>query len=347
MKPSKKIVPAQVVTKLYGMQVSRRVALVKLGLAGLTAFEAGAATAQITQDWPHKAVRIVVPYSAGGSADTLGRMIADYLSISLKQPFVIDNKGGAGGTLGSMAVAKSPPDGYTLVLSGIGSHVIAPVQLNNGMNPMKDFTHLALLGGPPTALVVNADLPVKDIKGFMAYVAASPKGLSWGSPGLGTHAQLIGELFAQSNKLNFVHIGYKGAGPAVMDLLGGQIQAGFMTLRSASTHVQSGRLRVLAVTSAKRLKDHPEVPTFAELGFPKLTAVTWFSLSGPPGMPKNLANRINVNVRKGLHTPAVREQLVLEGVETQDLDVDAFNQFFRSEIEVWSPLVRSLQQPKV
>ena len=346
MKPAERIIPKQALAKPDAMQSLRRVALVKLSLAGLAVFGVGAAAAQTPHDWPQKAVRIVVPYSAGGSADTLGRMIADYLGNSLKQPFVVDNKGGAGGTLGSMAVAKALPDGYTLVLSGIGSHVIAPVQLNNSMNPMKDFTHLALLGGPPSALVVNADLPVKDIKSFMAYVAASPQGLSWGSPGLGTHAQLIGELFAQSNKLNLVHIGYKGAGPAVMDLLGGQIKAGFMTLRSASTHIQSGRLRVLAVTSSRRLKDYPDVPTFAELGYPRLTAVTWFSLSGPAGMPKSLATRINTEVRKGLHTPAIREQLALEGIETQDLDVDAFNQFFRSEIDIWSPLAKSIQQPK-
>ena len=214
------------------------------------------------------------------------------------------------------------------------------------MNPMKDFTHLALLGGPPTALVVNADLPIKDIKSFIAYVNAAPQGLSWGSPGLGTHAQLIGELFAASNKLNMVHISYKGAGPAVMDLLAGQIQAGFMTLRSASSHIQSGKLRALAVTSGKRLKDHPSVPTFAELGYPKLTAVTWFSLSGPAGMPKGIVNSLNAEIRKGLQTPAIRNQMLAEDMETQDFDPDAFNAFFRSEIERWSPLVRSLQTPR-
>ena len=295
---------------------------------------------------PQRPVKIVVPYAAGGSADTLGRLIADHLTGAFKQPFIIDNRGGAGGTLGSMAVAKAAPDGYTLVLSGIGSHVIAPVQLGNGMNPMKDFTHLALLGGPPTALVVNADLPIKDIKSFIAYVNVAPQGLSWGSPGLGTHAQLIGELFAASNKLNMVHIGYKGAGPAVMDLLAGQIQAGFMTLRSASSHIQSGKLRALAVTSGKRLKDHPGVPTFAELGYPKLTAITWFSFSGPAGMPKSIVNRLNAETRKGLQTPAIRSQMLAEDMETQDLDPDAFNAFFRAEIERWSPLVRSLQTPK-
>jgi tripartite-type tricarboxylate transporter receptor subunit TctC len=303
------------------------------------------AQTQRPQGWPQRPVRIVVPYAAGGSADTLGRLIADYLSTALGQPFIIDNKGGAGGTLGSMGVAKAVPDGYTLVLSGIGSHVIAPLQLANGMNPMKDFTHLALLGGPPSALVINADLPVKDIKSFIAYVNAAPKGLSWGSPGLGTHAQLIGQLFAASNNLNLVHISYKGAGPALMDLLGGQIQAGFMTLRSASVHIQSGKLRALAITSVKRLDDYPEVPTFAELGYPALTALTWFSVSGPAGMPAGVVNTLNTEIRKGLHSPAIKKQLALEGIETQDLDPERLNQFFQSEINRWSPLIKTVKSP--
>lgn len=320
----------------------RALALGLIAYSQATALTAFAQTPR-PKGWPQRAVKIVVPYAAGGSADTLGRLVADYLSNSLGQPFIIENKGGAGGTLGSMVVAKAAPDGYTLVLSGIGSHVIAPLQLGNGMNPMKDFTHIALLGGPPSALVINADLPVKDIQSFIAYVNAAPKGLSWGSPGLGTHAQLIGELFAANNKLNLIHISYKGAGPAVMDLLGGQIQAGFMTLRSASSHIQSGKLRALAITSVKRLEDHPDVPTFAELGYPKLTAITWFSVSGPVGLPQAVVTTLNVEIRKGLHSPAIKKQLTLEGIETQDLDPEHFNQFFKSEISRWSPLIKSVK----
>ena len=327
------------------LEPSRR-KVIALALASCALFWKRSAIAQTAQAWPQRPVKIVVPYSAGGSADTLARLIADHLSRVYKQPFIIENRGGAGGTLGSIAVSKAAADGYNLVLSGIGSHVIAPVQLGNGMNPMKDFTHIALLGGPPSALVINADLPAKDIKAFMTYANATSKGLSWGSPGLGTHAQLIGQLFVESNKLNLVHIGYKGAGPAVMDLLGGQIQAGFMTLRSASSHIQSGKLRALAVTSAKRLKDHPDVPTFAELGYSKLTAITWFSISGPAGMPEGLVGDLNAEVRRGLRTPAFKAQLAAEDMETQDLDPETFKQFFRSEIERWSPLVRSLQQAK-
>jgi len=307
---------------------------------------ASAITVSAQTDWPQRPVKIVVPYSAGGTADTMGRLIGDYLSRSLKQPFIIENKGGAGGTLGSMQAAKAAPDGYTLVVSGIGSHVIAPILLGNGMDPMKDFTHIALLGGPPTVFVVNAELPIKDLRGFIAYVNASPTGISWGSPGLGTHAQLIGSLFAESKKLNLVHITYKGAGPAVMDLIGGQIQAGFMTLRSAASHIQSGKLRALALTSSQPLKDYPGVPTFEELGYPKLTALTWFSLSGPAGMPKDIVDKLNLEVRKGLRSPAIQNQLKIEYIQAQDLDADNFNKFFKAEIEQWSPLVSSLKNVK-
>lgn len=317
-----------------------------LALASILAMTAAPAGAQTAVDWPQKAVKIVVPYAAGGSADTLGRLIADYLSTATKQAFLVDNKGGAGGTLGSIQVSKAPPDGYTLVVSGIGSHVIAPVQLGNAMDPIKDFSHIALLGGPPIAFVVNASLPIRTVDEFKAYANSNPKGVSWGSPGMGTHGHLIGELFKAQDRLNMVHIGYKGAGPAVIDLLGGQIQAGFMTLSSANSHVQSGKLRLLAVSAPKRVKDFPDAPTFVELGYPKLVALTWFSLSGPPGMPLEITTKLNGMVRRGLQSPAVKELMATEGMLSQDLDVDAFNQFMKSEIELWTPLVKSTLQSK-
>jgi tripartite-type tricarboxylate transporter receptor subunit TctC len=293
-------------------------------------------------DWPNKPIRLVVPYAPGGSSDTLGRLIGRHLQDALKQNVVIENRSGAGGVIGSLAVSKSPADGYTLVISGIGSHVIAPIETPAGFDPIKDFSHIALLGGPPLAMVVNAELPVKDVKGFIAHVNASPKGLSWGSPGQGTHGHLTGELFRQANKLNMVHISYKGAGPAVADLLGNQIPAAFMTLSSANAHVDSGKLRLLAVSSNKRVAAYPDTPTLAELGYPGLTGTTWFSVSGPAGMPAVVVDRLNGEIRRGLQSPTVRAAMAAESMESGDFDAAGFTRFVAAEISRWTPAIRSL-----
>jgi tripartite-type tricarboxylate transporter receptor subunit TctC len=298
-------------------------------------------------EWPTKSVRLVVPYVPGGGADTLGRLASNHLSKVFKQPFVIDNRAGAGGVIGSQAVIKLAPDGYNLVVSGIGSHVIAPATLSNVYDPLKDFTHIALLGGPPLVLVVNAELPIKDVKGFVQYVGTQANGLSWGSPGLGTHGHLIGELLAQTAKINLVHVNYRGGAGAMGDLMGNQIPAAIVTFSSASSHIKSGRIRALAVTSAKRLSAYPEIPTFAESGYPNLNATTWFSLSGPAGMPKDLVDKINAEVRRGLQAPSVQAQLAFEGIETGTLDATAFLAFFKTEIDRWTPLVRSVEKNKL
>jgi tripartite-type tricarboxylate transporter receptor subunit TctC len=297
------------------------------------------ATAQSA--WPEKPVKLMVPFSPGGSTDTLGRLMGRHLSDVFGQPFVIENKGGAGGMIGSQIVSKSPPDGYNLVISGIASHVIAPAGAGALFDPMKDFTHIAMIGGPPVVLVVNSAVPVKDVKSFIAFVNAQPEGLNWGSSGQGTHAHLIGETFRNILNLKMVHISYKGGGQAVVDLLGNQIPAAFMALPSAKGHLLTGRIRALATTASKRLPEHPDVPTFAELGYPQLTARTWFSISGPAGMPKPLVDRINAEVRRGLQTPAIKQQLALESIESDDFDSATFARFVKSEIDRWTPLAKA------
>ena len=320
---------------------SRRLTLAFM-LASLTAL-ALPVHAQVA-DWPQKPIRIIVPYAPGGSADTLGRLIARHLGEAFKQTVVVENKAGAGGIIGSQLVAKAAPDGYTLVVSGIGSHVIAPVDQAAGFDPMKDYTHIAILAGPPLALVVNAELPVKDFAGLVSYIRSNPKGLSWGSPGQGTHGHLTGELFRTQARLNMVHISYKGAGPAVADLIANQIPAAFMTLSSANAHVQSGKLRLLAISSPKRLAEYPGVPTLAEAGYPGLTGITWFALSGPAGMPPALVEKINAEVRRGMQSPAVKAVLQAESMETLDLDAAAFTRYVACEIERWTPAVRSVEK---
>ena len=295
-------------------------------------------------DWPQRPIKLIVPYAPGGSSDGLGRFIAKHLGEAFKQPVVVENKAGAGGVIGSQLASKAAPDGYTLVVSGIGSHVIAPVDSPTAFDPMKDFTHIAMLAGPPLALVVNAELPVKDFKGLLSYVAGQAKGLSWGSPGQGTHGHLTGELLRAATRMNMVHISYKGAAPAMADLIANQIQAACTTLTTANAHIQSGKLRLLAVSAPKRLADYPDVPTFAELGYPGLTGTTWFALSGPPGMPPALVDKINAEVRRGMHSPAAKVQLRAENMETADYDAAAFTRYVAAEIERWTPAVRSLEK---
>jgi tripartite-type tricarboxylate transporter receptor subunit TctC len=327
---------------LKGYFVQRRHFLQSLPAASL-ALGSVLQEAQAQDAWPQKAVKLVVPYSAGGSADTLGRLASLGLADAFKQPFVIDNKGGAGGIIGSEFVKNSAPDGYSLVVSGIGSHVIAPVDSPNSFDPIKDFSHIAILGGPPLALAVNANVPVNDLNGFIEYCKKLPGGLSWASPGKGTHGYLIGKLFQSITKSPMVHVGYKGASPAMADLVAGQIPASFTTLTTASPHILGGRLKAIAVTSNKRMKEFPNVPTFAELGFKQLTSVTWFSLSGPAGMSPSLMNRINAEVRRIMHTSSVQEQLAKDSMETFDWDVAKFNQFFVSEVKRWGPLATGLK----
>jgi len=321
-----------------------RKCLVAVGLA--VSLGLGAATSAAQPSWPQKPVRILVPYVAGGTADMLGRLVANHLSNAFGQPFVVENKGGAAGLIGSQQVARSAPDGYTLVVSGLGSHVVAPVNGQNSFDPMKDFTHIAFLGGPPTVLAVNVSTPVKNAKEFISYVKTLPNGLSWGSPGIGTHGHLIGELFRTDAKLDMIHISYKGAAPPVADLLGNQTQAVFVTLSSAGAHIKAGKLRGIAVTAENRLDDFPDIPTFAESGFPKLTAMSWFSLSGPAGMPASIVNRLNTEVQKALALPDVREKLAKQGIQTRAMDAAAFTKLFASEIEFWTPYVLGLPKEK-
>jgi len=294
------------------------------------------------QGWPAKTVRVVVPFAPGGTADTLGRLVSQRLGESLKENFVIENRGGAGGVIGSDLVAKAAPDGYTLLVSGVASHCIAPALSKNfPFDPVRDFTHIALFGGPPGVLVVNPSVPAQDLKQFIAYAKKAGGKLAYGSPGNGTQGHLIAEQLKQVAGIEMTHVPYKGASLAVADLIAGHVPVTSTTLTTAATQIKAGRARALAVSSAKRVPDFPDVPTFAELGYPELTASIWFSLSGPAGMPPEIANRLNAEVRRILQLPEVRERLRPEGIEPGDLDPQQFTSFVASELKRWAPVVRA------
>ncbi|MCX7152673.1 MAG: tripartite tricarboxylate transporter substrate binding protein [Proteobacteria bacterium] len=294
------------------------------------------------QAWPVKPVRLIVPFAPGGSADTLGRLVAQKLSENFRQNFVVENRGGAGGVIGSELVTKAVPDGYTLLVSGVASHCIAPAMSKDfPFDPLRDFSHIALFGGPPGVLVVHPSVPARDLKEFIVMLKAQPGSISYGSPGNGTQGHLLGEQLKQVAGIQMTHVPYKGAGPAVADMIAGHVAAGSTTLSTAATQIRAGKLRALAVSSARRLAEFPEVPTYAELGYPELTATIWFSLSGPAGMPREIVNRLNAEVRRVLQQPDVRERLKLEGIEAGDLDPQAFTAFVAAELKRWGPVVRA------
>lgn len=294
------------------------------------------------QEWPAKPVKIIAPFAPGGTADTLGRLVAIKLTETLGQQFVVENRPGAGGLLGSEMVARSAPDGYTFVVSGVASHVVAPaLNPNLSFDPIKDFTHIATFGGPPDVLVVSNPLPANTLAEFIAYGKANPGKLSYGTPGIGTHGHLVAELLQQRAGFKMEHVPYRGAGQAVGDIVGNQIPAGSFTLTTASEHIRAGTLRALAVSSPKRLPDYPDVPTYTELGFPELVTVTWFALSGPAGIPTAIVRKLNSEVIKALAQPDIRQRLARDAIDPEPLDPAAFVKFIEAETNIWAPIARA------
>lgn len=313
--------------------ISRTAALL-LGLA--------AAAPAWPQAYPVKPVRVVVPFPPGGTADLLGRIVAAGLTDGLGQNFVIENRPGAGGLIGAELVSRSAPDGYTLVVSGVASHAIAPsLAKKPPFDPHRDFTHIALLGGPPAVLGVHPSLPARDLKGFIALAKKRPGEITFGSPGNGTQGHLVAELLKKRTGIDIVHVPYKGASLAMVDIVAGQIDAISTTLTTASAQIRAGRVRALALSAAARLPDYPSVPTYRELGYRDLVATVWFSLSGPAGMPADVVDRLNGEVRRILQLPDVRERLRRDGIEPNQLDAKAFSDFMEAEIKRWGPVIRA------
>jgi tripartite-type tricarboxylate transporter receptor subunit TctC len=313
--------------------MTRLLALLALLLVSLSSW---------AQAWPAKPVRIIAPFAPGGSADTLGRIVAQKLAEALKESFVVENRPGAGGAIGSELVARAAPDGYTLVVSGVASHVIAPsLPRGTPYDPVRDFTHIALFGGPPAVLVVNPAVPAKDLNELVALLKKEPGKYSYGSPGNGTHGQLVAELFKQLAGVQMQHVPYKGASVAISDLMAGHIPVASTTLTTAAAQIHAGKARALALSSPARLPDYPNVPTYAEMGYKDLIATVWFSLSGPAGMPPGIVQRLNAEVRKALEAPDTRQRLRPEGIEPGTLDAREFTAFVESELKRWAPVVKA------
>ena len=336
------LLPIRKLKKMPSINNWHAIALVApLALVGLTAASLSSQLA-MAQSWPVKPVRVIVPFGPGGSADTLGRLVSNKVSEYLGQSFVIENRPGAGGVIGSDQVAKSAPDGYTYVVSGVATHAVAPALLaKSPFDPVKDFSHVALFGGPPLVFAVTLSVPAKSMKEFITLAKAKPNAFSYGSPGVGTHGHLFGELLKQINGIDMTHVPYKGAAGAVADLAAGHLPAISSTLTTAGAQIRANKVRALGISSTARLADYAEVPTFREIGFPDLVAVTWFSLSGPAGVPADIVTRLNTEVRRALQAPEVREKLRPEGIEPGTLTPKEFTDFVAAEYKRWAPVVRA------
>ena len=295
------------------------------------------------QDWPTRPVRIVAPFAAGGSADTLGRIVAERLSESLRQNFFVENRGGAGGLIGAAQVANAEPDGYTFVISGIASHVIAPVtNPNPGFDPINGLTHIAYIGGPPVVAIMHPSLGVRSLKDFIATAKRSKDARDYVSPGPGTLGNLVAEYWARKENIKLEHIPYKGAAQAITDLIAGHVKVGSMTWTTAHAQIRAKTVVPLAVSSAQRIPDFPDVPTFKELGYGDLIATTWFAFSGPADLPKDIVRKLNQEIVKALDTPEVRKKLDQEAIETDKMSPEAFTRFVETEIGRWGPIAKQV-----
>src|SRR5213594_947003 len=285
-----------------------------LRLVSATAFVSLAlalfAGAAVAQAYPAKPIRLIVPFPPGGGTDIAARTIANKLSDNVKWTFVVENKPGAGGNLGVEQAAKSPPDGYTLVVGQTSNLAINPaLYAKLPYDPQKDFSPVALIVSAPVVLVVATNSPYKSLGDLVAAAKRDPGAVTFASPGSGTVSHLTGELLQRAAGVKFTHVPYKGASQAMTDLLGGQVQSFMSSVPSALAQVRGGRLRAVVVTSAKRAAQMPEVPTIAESGYPGFDAITWYGLLAPAGTPAVIIARLNAELNRALATPDVRERL--------------------------------------
>lgn len=287
------------------------------------------------EHWPTRAVRIVVPYPPGGTADVLARLVGERLSAATGQPFVIENRAGAGGAIGASAVARAQPDGYTLVMATIATHSIIPALGNAPYDPLADFQPVVNVADTPNVLCANVDSPYRSLADMLAAARAKPGTLAFGSTSAGGSPHMSGELLKSMASVDLVHVPYKGGGPMLTDLMGGQVPLAFDNLPSSMPHIRSGKIRPIAVTTAKRWSEAPNIPTIAESGVPGYEVAAWFGLLAPAATPRAIAQRAHGLVADTLSAEAFRKRLLELGAQPSGLDPDAFAAMLTRELAKW------------
>jgi tripartite-type tricarboxylate transporter receptor subunit TctC len=293
------------------------------------------------QQFPSKPIRFVVPYPAGGPLDTIARLLAAKVGESVKQPIVMDNKPGAGGNIGADIVAKSPPDGYTIVMGALATHAINPTLYKSiPYDPVKDFTPITQVASTPNILVVNPSVPATNVREFIAYAKANPGKLNYASSGNGTPYHMAGELFKALAGVDIVHIPHKGSDQARASILGGQVQMMFDAVPTMAANAKAGKVKALATSGSKRSPVTPEIPTLAEAGLPGYESGIWLGLMAPAKTPRPVLEKLNAEVNKILSSPEVKENWLKQGTLTMGMSIEQFDKFLREEIVKWAKVVK-------
>jgi tripartite-type tricarboxylate transporter receptor subunit TctC len=294
------------------------------------------------QAYPAKPIRFVVPYPAGGPLDTVARLLGYKVSESLHQPVIVDNKPGAGGNIGADAVAKSPPDGYTILMGAVATHAINPtLYASIPYDPIRDFIPVTQVASTPNVLVVNPSIPASSVREFIAYAKAHPGELNFGSGSTGSAGHLAGELFKSMAAIEMTHIPYKGAAPAMQDLIGGRIQLMFDNLASSLGQVRAGKVKAIAVTTARRTALAPELPTIAESGLPGFDISTWFGIFVPAGTPREVVEKLHGEFTRALADREVREKMLILGAEPVGGRPEEFAAYIRAEADKYARVIKA------
>jgi tripartite-type tricarboxylate transporter receptor subunit TctC len=301
-----------------------------------------AATHALAQTYPTHPVRVLVPFAAGGTVDLVARLVGAKLGEDLGQPFLIENKSGAGGTIAATALAKSPGDGYTLMTMHQGLAFNASLYSDLPYDTLRDLAPIANIGSTPNALVVTNALPVKTMQEFLAYARANPAGIAYGSGGIGSAGHLSVELLQSLTGTKFTHVPYKGSGPAITDLISGQIQAMLLTMPAVMPYVKSGKVRAIATSGARRSPALPDLPTIAEAGVPGYEYTPWYGVFGPGTLPRELTARLNSAVNKALADAGVQDKLAQQGLEVHAMTSEQFIEVVHADVARWGKIIREL-----
>jgi tripartite-type tricarboxylate transporter receptor subunit TctC len=307
----------------------------------VAAFSTIVSISAVAADWPTRPVKIIVPFGAGGQSDLVARLIAQSLSETFKQQFYVENQGGGGGAIASKNTAKAEPDGQTLMITGMATHVLAPaLQKNIGFDPTEDFTHIAYIGGSPSAFVVHPSAGVKTFEEFITWAKNTPEGIQYVSPGVGSGGNSVAEFFASRADIKLVHVPHRGGNTAVSDLVAGHVKMGSLTWSTAREHVSAGTLVPIAVSSGEKVSGFPNIPTFKEKGYPDVVTTVWLSVSGPRGLPDEITKKLNEEVNRIIQLPHVKEHLERDAFDIRLMSPAEVTQLMKSEYEKWVPAMR-------